>query len=245
MDYSKCIPDLRWFITETAKLMLVLILVAYIFYNSLKYIVVGLLPAGLIFIGDLKKYRQGIKDKLLLEFRDTMMSVSACLEAGYSLEGAFIFAGKDIARQHGGKALIQSELNHIKYGLECNSDLTDMLLDFGRRSGIEDVRELSVIITAAKRYGGNLINLVRHYAGSIADKQEVLQQIATIVAGKKLEGQLMLLAPLGIILYMKLTNGNYIGVLYSTLFGRVVMTVSLIIVMVAGVIMERIVRIEV
>ncbi|MGN0436221.1 MAG: type II secretion system F family protein [Wujia sp.] len=245
MDYSKCIPDHKWFMAEGAKLVLVLSIVTYIFYDSVNYVFVGFLPVGVLFVRDLKRYRQGIKDKLLMEFRDTMMSVAACLEAGYSLERAFILASQEISKQYTGYALIQKELNYIKFGLECNRDITDLLLDFGNRSGIADVRELSVTITAAKRYGGNMIALVRRYTGNIADKQEVLQEIATIVAGKRLESTLMTMAPLGIVLYMKLTNGNYIEVLYSTLYGRVIMTISLMIVVIASVVMDRIVRIEV
>lgn len=245
MDSCKCIPNIRWLIAEGIKLILVVLITEYVFFDSIYYLAIGLLPAGIILFHDLENYRRSNSKRFCDEFREAMEVVSSRLEAGYSLEHAFTLATGEIDKRYGGRAILQRELNYIKHGLECNEDITVLLMNFANRSGNCDVRELAMIISAAKRYGGNMISLICRYNKILIEKEEVNQEIETIVAGKKLEGKIMTLAPIGIILYMKLTNGEYISILYSTLFGRIVMTIGLIITIVCWLIMNKIVRIEV
>ena len=73
----------------------------------------------------------------------------------------------------------------------------------------------------------------------------VEEEIETVISAKKLEGKIMLLMPFLIVLYMKLTNKGYMNVIYESTLGNAVMIVSLIIVLAAGMVIDKTVKIEV
>ena len=63
-------------------------------------------------------------------------------------------------------------------------------------------------------------------------------------AQKKLEGKIMLVAPFAIVAYMRLTNPGYLDLLYNTIFGHFVMGITLIIIVLLGIWMNRILKIK-
>ena len=78
-----------------------------------------------------------------------------------------------------------------------------------------------------KKSGGNLVRIIEKSVHSICLKLETEEEIATMIAAKKMETRIMILFPALIVLYLRLTNGEYIGVLYGNVVGAAVMTVSL------------------
>ncbi|HBI62463.1 MAG TPA: hypothetical protein DDY31_14840 [Lachnospiraceae bacterium] len=82
------------------------------------------------------------------------------------------------------------------------------------------------VFQTAKRTGGDLIAITRVTAERIGEKIEVKREIQTMIAGKKMEGKIMNLIPLGIILYFWLSSPDFLDCLYQS-SGRMVMTVLL------------------
>ena len=90
-----------------------------------------------------------------------------------------------------------------------------------------------------------MIKLIKQTAINFSEKHQVEMEIKTMISAKKLEGRIMLIAPLAIVLYMRMTNGEYMRILYETGMGRMVMTICFGIVVVAGMLIEKIINIEV
>ena len=87
--------------------------------------------------------------------------------------------------------------------------------------------------------------LIRQTAGNISQKQLVELEIMTTIAAKNLEGKIMLIMPMAIMFYMKLTNQEYIEILYEQLFGRIVMSICMIVLAFMWIWIGKITRIEV
>ena len=66
-----------------------------------------------------------------------------------------------------------------------------------------------------------------------------------MIASNKLEFEIMCAVPFVIILYMKMTFGDFLNVLYGNMAGVIVMTVCLCVYIAAYCIGRRIIRIEV
>ena len=66
-----------------------------------------------------------------------------------------------------------------------------------------------------------------------------------MLAAKKLEFDIMCVIPLGIILYMKLTFREFIGMLYGSLTGAAVMSLCLLLYLAAYRLGKKIIKIEV
>ena len=118
-------------------------------------------------------------------------------------------------------------------------------MDLATRSGVDDIKDFAKLISTTKIYGGNMVAVIRQTVTNLSEKYMVEEEIETVISAKKLEGKIMLLMPFLIVLYMKLTNKEYMNVIYESTLGNVLMTTGLIIVLAAGLAIDKIVKIEV
>lgn len=218
---------------------------AYFFYRSV-WAVIPLLPLVYFFIGRtadelaLKRRR-----KLVLEFRDAILSAAAAMQAGYSVENAFREAQKDMEALYGKGSLAATELSLVNAGVASNIPLERLLMDLGSRSGESDIEDFAQIFTIAKRSGGNLNDIIRRCASVTADKIEVKREIHTLLTSKKYEQMIMNLIPFGIMLYIQATSKGFFDVLYGNTAGILIMTGAMCVYLAAYVMSERIIQIEV
>ncbi len=182
--------------------------------------------------------------KLNLEFKDAILALSAALEAGYSPENALEEACKDLRQIYREDDMILQEFAYISNQLRMNITLERALEDFGERSGIEDIQSFSQVFATAKRTGGDLIRVIKTTVSIISDKIEVKRDIITLIAGKRLEANMMKVIPLLIIAYLTIFSPGFLDPLYNNTFGIMIMTLFLMIYLGAFFIIDRIVAIE-
>ena len=89
------------------------------------------------------------------------------------------------------KGMILAELHLLLAGLNMNIPLETLLKDFGSRSGNEDIRDFANVVQAAKRSGGNLIHIIQKTVQCMEDKLAVEEEIATMLAARRLEERIM------------------------------------------------------
>lgn len=244
MKYYGYKPSRLWFGKEVLKLFLMAAAVAWLFYDRL-FVTVLLLPLGIfIWRMDRKKFVLQVKDKLRMEFKEFIIILSGSLNAGYSLEQGIKKAYIDMSHEDKFK-YIPKELAIIINGLGMNRDVEELLMDMGSRCEEETIVEFARLVSTAKKYGGNINTLINKTNKKLNDKLMVEKEIATMIAAKRLEGYIMLLMPFGIVLYMRITNGEYISLLYEGAIGMVVVTLALLVVIICGLIIDKITRIEV
>ncbi len=243
MEYYAYRPDKGWCIREIVKISLVCVTVALLFYDRV-WVAPLLFPLGIyLWRVDRRSFKKQVQDRLRLEFKEFIILVSGSLNAGYSLEQAIRRAYEDMPGEE--FSLMPKELALVINGLNLNRDVDALLMDMGTRCQEERILEFAGLVATAKRYGGNINTLINKTKKKLNDKLMVEKEIDTLVAAKRLEGNIMLLMPFGIILYMRLTNGSYIELLYSSSMGNVVVTFALIMVVISGFIIKKITEIEV
>ena len=167
------------------------------------------------------------KRKMLEEFREMIGFISGALNAGYSLENAFWVAKKELGILYGTKSILVSYLERVLRKLKMNTSLEQALKEFALECQLEEAKNFAQVVAIGKKSGGNLVRIIEKSVHSICLKLETEEEIATMIAAKKMETRIMILFPALIVLYLRLTNGEYIGVLYGNVVGAAVMTVSL------------------
>ncbi len=220
-------------------------LICYLFYDSFDALII-LIPLGAFDYRIMKKkkiYQQ--KKELTLQFKEMIEALATALSAGYSLERSFEEAEKDLRLIYSSQAHIFRELDGILEGLKMNIPLEQHLTDFGRRSGVDDITNFANVVTVAKRSGGNLVKIIQKTVNSISDKLAVEEEIDTLIAAKKYEERIMMVMPYAIILYLRLTSGEFFDVLYHNIMGAMLMTIFLILIHIADLWAQRIMEIEV
>ena len=87
--------------------------------------------------------------------------------------------------------------------------------------------------------------IIRDAARTIGEKIDTEREIQTMLAAKKLEFEIMSVIPFIMILYMKMTFGEFLSVLYGTWTGCIVMSICLVLYLGAYRFGRRILQIEI
>ena len=233
INYNKYIMTTKEMLLYATQGIFILIVFGYFFYRSVM-ITICLLPAVLLFLRNKKLELCKIrKNKLNIQFKEALNSINSSIQAGYSLENAFFESYKDMTLFYGQDSLIVKELLLIKIGIRNNRTLEEMILDLGRRSGIEDIKNFADVLVIGKQSGGNINEIIQTCIIVIDEKVSVLQEIETIICARKYEQKFMNAIPFLIIGYIELTAKGFFSVLYHNIFGQIIMTICLVLYLVS------------
>jgi tight adherence protein B len=222
-----------------------IVLMGYFFYQSW-IAVICLAPVLILFLRQKKKeLANKRKQELNVQFKDLLLSVSANLKAGYSVENAFRESYRDMEMLYGTYSPIVQELRHIISGLENNIVLEQLLYSLGQRSHQPDIMQFADVFMIAKRSGGNMTEILAKTAMVIEQKIETDKEIQLMISAKKMEQKIMNIVPFLIIFYVGTTSRGFFDVLYHNLIGIIIMTVCLFFYGAAYLLSKRIVEIEV
>lgn len=162
-----------------------------------------------------------------MQFKDAILSVASGLNAGLSVENAFAASLEEVNRIYGENSMMSEEIRLMFYKTRMNRTFEEALEDFARRSGLDDVRSFSDVFLAARKSGGELMKIIARSAEIIGEKIRIQEDIITATAAKRMEQKIMSAIPVLIVFYIEFTSPGFFQVLYTTLAGRVIMTVCL------------------
>lgn len=176
-----------------------------------------------------ERLRRERQEFLLIQFRDAILSLSACLNAGYSVENAFAEALRETNRVYGKESMISQEIRLLLHKARLNRTIEEAFMDFAERSGLEDIKSFADVFLAARTSGGELMKIIARTAEIISEKIRIRQEILTSTTSRRLEQKIMSMVPIGIVFYMEFTSQDFFDVLYETMIGRVIMTGCLLV----------------
>lgn len=209
------------FILEIIRAVIQIMMTGILFFRSW----IGCVMLSPLIFWILKKRKREKQGKRRLElqtdFKEVILSMAASLHAGYSLEQTIPIALEDMKRLYPGEQRpIMYELNWMIRNLELNIPTEQLFAEFASRSGIEEIRSFSVILFTVRKQGGNLVKISRESAEHISQKIQVQTEIEQVIAGKKLEKDIMILMPYFILLYLQFTNSTYLNPLFHNIYGN-------------------------
>lgn len=234
-------PEKRWYVLEIIKLLTISIITAFCFYDSWIGIIFSIPMIIYLYKEDYRENsRKKIKDFLAC-FRELMLMVNSNINAGSSLENAWIEAGEKMISDGGFNKILVYEVRTLCNGLSFNQDIEKLFCAMGERTNIEEVINLAELIKIAKIHGGDMCQLIANFTNSLSNKKILEEELDTMMSAKKYESLVMIIMPYVIALYMRITGDGYMDILYRTIVGRVVMTVSLGIVFLSIVLIRNII----
>jgi tight adherence protein B len=164
------------------------------------------------------------KREMLVEFKDMLYALASGLQAGYSVENAWISAQKDMQLLYPEDSSLLQEVNRVTMQLRVNVPIETALQTMAESCDLEEIYSFSEVLDTAKRSGGNIVKMMDKTAGIIAEKIEVEQEIQTMLSGKKLEQRIMCMMPFFLLCYLRITNGDYMDAWYHNPVGILIMT---------------------
>lgn len=199
----------------------------YVFYRSIGLFLI-MMPMGLLFPLLLKKeLKKRRLETLRGQFKDAILAVASGLNAGYSVENAFAVSLKEMEEIHGNDSMIVREIRLILQKVRMNLTFEEALGDFAERSGLDDVKNFADVFLAARKSGGELMKIIARTAEIIGEKIRIQEEILTATASRRMEQKIMSVIPVLIVIYIELTSPGFFGILYTTVGGRILMTICL------------------
>ena len=210
-------------VSETVKSLLMLILSAWLFFNS---------PLGLVILAPYavfsvyriaRKNGERQRDELIIQFKDALGSLQTSLEAGESIEAAIYSAKNDLLVMHGPDAFMVREFSNMERRLSLSENIEDIFMDFAEKTRVREIENFADVFLVAKRSGGDIIALIKDANRSLYDKIELRREIEGIIASTVTECMVMKYMPLAILLYLRLFSGSFMAPLYATAPGKLCM----------------------
>lgn len=247
IDYSDYKLSIREYILYASLAVIFFGIIGYIFYaNTIGVIVIG--AAGLFFPKIQKKNLQKKRqEKLKLQFKEAIASLSSSLAAGRSMENSFKEVVEDLYLLYPDpNTYIIREFEIINRRIENGETIENAILNFSIRSDLEDVKNFANVFITCKRTGGNLVEVIRRTSDIISEKIDIQQDVAVMIASKRFESKIMSLAPIGMILLLKTSAPDYLAPMFNwNSAGPIIMTVCLAILIFSYWLGQRIMDIKV
>ena len=180
----------------------------------------------------------------MIQFKNMIIAMQSVLEAGKSMENAIIMAGQEISPMYGEDAKIVKEIKLLEKKLNLSISFEKALKDFAENLDIEEIYDFVDVISTIKRTGGNAIKVIKDTVEKIVGEIELREELEVIVAAKKLEQQIMVFMPSLILLFLRLTNRDFLSPLYGGITGTLIMTIALSVNLAADYLGKRIVEIN-
>ncbi len=205
---------------------------------------VGLLAAWLFLPMRKKQIIEKRRRKLRTQFIDLLDSLSSSISSGKNVPNAFTAAREDLLIQYQPDDYIVQEVDNIISGIQNNIDVGSMLLNFGERSGVQDIRTFGRVFETAYSKGANLRDVIRNSHSILSNKVGIEEEIETKISGGKNEQNIMVVMPIIIIGVLKLSGGNF-AANFTTATGILCTTVALVAFVGAYMVGRKIMDIEV
>ena len=205
-----------------------LFVVGLLFFNSMivsLLLQVLLIPAELHYI---KQIEYRLKREMSDQFRDLLYSLSASIATGRQMREALEDATEALKIIYDEKSLLCIELTKIlKQVGETNESLEKLLLEFADRTKVQDIQSFVDIYMVSRKTGGNLEKVIHKTADILLERMELEKSIRVLTAQKRMESRIMVIMPFLVLLFLRVSSPEYLQVMYSTWFGRMLMSIAL------------------
>jgi len=174
-----------------------------------------------------------------LQLGDTLVGMSNALRAGFSITQAFESVVRD------GENPIAQEFDVFLQQTRVGVSFSDALAHLEERVGSDDLKLVTVAIDTARRTGGNLTEIFDRIAATIRERLRIERRIRTLTAQGRLQGIIVGFMPIIIGVALMIVDPQMmLPFLHSTL-GVVVMSAVAILIALGGLVIRKIIRIDV
>lgn len=223
---------------------LLIIAVTYSFYQNMLLSIL-FCPLSIFALKfERKRLNEKRKNRMKLQFKDILMSLVSSLAVGRSLESCFYVAHADMKMLYPNiEDEMMLELQIINHRLSNGETLEKSLIDLSNRVEINEFSQFVEALQTCKRSGGDLLSVMRRTANMLGDQIQIDNEIAVLIAQKKMESRMMMCAPFVFIQFLNMTAGDYMASLYSGI-GYVILTIVLILLLVCFWFMNKLTQIK-
>jgi len=221
------------------------VIIAYVFYNS--YAGFLIFPIVYLIVRNVIKEEAKQKGKLELKvmFRDMMLSLAAALQAGYAVEKAMEPVNEELIILYSKNSPIVNECEKIIQKIGANYPIEKAFSESAKSMQLEEASAFAETFKIGKHIGGDMNRILMDIVTVISEKIDTEREIESSLAAKRFEFRIMCIMPFAMISYVRISSPGYFQILYHNLFGVILMTFVLGMILCTYMLAKKIINIEV
>jgi tight adherence protein B len=183
----------------------------------------------------LVRYRAGqCWQQYRVQLPEALHVIASALAAGASLNQAMNHAAREMVPP------LQGELQRLVEDVEVGKTLEESLFDLKTRVPLPEFDMVIASLLIQQRSGGNLGELLNEVAHIIKQNEELRREMQVLTSQAMVSARLVSLLPVGLFVYLLVTNRSYLGPLLTTRTGQAMLAVGTIFIMIGYWVVVRI-----
>ncbi|MGM7777608.1 type II secretion system F family protein [Arthrobacter sp. KNU-44] len=169
---------------------------------------------------------------------DTLQMLAGGLRAGHSLLRSVDAVAKET------EAPTSEELARIVNETRLGRELRDSIQDAAHRLRSEDFDWTGQAIEIHREVGGDLAEVLDHVGETIRERSQIKGQVKSLSAEGRLSAYILTGLPIAVFLWLSVANPSYVGTLYTTFLGWVMLVVGTLLLMTGAFWLSRVIKIK-
>ena len=178
------------------------------------------------------------RSKFASQLSDSLQLLSGSLRAGYGLVQAI----DAVARE--AQSPTSDEYGRIVIENRLGRGLSESLHSVARRMRNEDFEWVVQAVDIHREVGGDLTEVLDTVSDTIRERDRIRRQIKALSAEGRLSAGILFCLPFAMFLVIRTTNPEYLGEMTGSGMGRIMLGVAFVMLMVGGLWLKKIVKLE-
>ena len=226
-------------ILMTAVLALGTYLVMHLFLNSVLIsalcgIVAGAVPLGTVYQKRLKRMRDFEKN-----FPEAIDLLARAVRAGHALNTGMEIVGQEMTEPIAGE--FRKTFEEQRLGLHFR----EAVVNLTKRVPLQDTRFFAAALIIQDETGGNLAEILGNLSSTMRDRFKIRGEVRVKTAQGRLTAAILMALPPSMLVLLNFLNPQYGRVLYTDPYGLIALGVALTLQIIGGLILWKIVNIEI
>ncbi len=170
---------------------------------------------------------------------DNLRVIASALRSGQNFIGAMKSVLEDAPEPS------KRELGRAVMDEQIGIPLPDALAQVTERMQSEDFQHVAIVATLQRDTGGNTAEVIDLVAETVQERIEIRRMVRGLTAQGRLSGGVLSLMPVGLLLLISLLNPTYVHPLFHSTAGLIALGFGLGLVIAGGLVIRKIVSIEV
>ena len=183
--------------------------------------------------------RQRRLQRFNLQLLDSLLSMSNALRAGFSIMQAF----ETVVRER--RNPISQEFGLFLQQVRLGVRFEDAMRTMEQRVGSEDLTLMVLSIETARQTGGNLTEVFERIASTIRERMRIQGRIRSLTAQGRLQGIIVGAMPFILMVVLTMLDPVMMGAFFHAKIGMVLIGSVVVLVTLGGLVIRKIIRIEV
>ena len=170
---------------------------------------------------------------------DNLQVIASAMRSGQTFVGALNAVLEDAPEPS------QRELRRAVLDEQLGIPLADALAQVTERMRSQDFKHVAIVASLQRETGGNTAEVIELVAETVRERIEIRRLVRSLTAQGRLSGGILAGLPVAMLLFLSLVNPGYVHPLYHTTTGLIALGVSMGLVVCGGLVIRKIIKIEV